>query len=553
VEGNVKMANWTAPFHSPRLTDDEFEARKKAYTDKNGYTVSVPTFSDIIHLRAFEPITEREKELYTGTRLLTEQEKADYYIKHLPEEYDKRTFHDIWLGKKQDYGEGIGPPERKLIEPPDLKGTGLTVPEWRRGLRDEIPSWRLSDIKKEKQKKKEKYLAMLADPSPRIARNAAGILTALDDVQDALSTIACIGMIGAAVIGGPIAAAILGPLGLILGASTLLNLVNPFSRIRKAGGGVGTGRAGKKRVEAQTNHNPFSKQAKVTLARRISKFRPSTGNVIEALQTTDQVFGVGISIGPIMGFIQGAISGVIRSALGQPVKVAVGAPGDTKINSAASKALRATALLHGYQWHSDATDEAMTLYASSLAMQALYASIEDFNPFDEIEDTGNYLVECPQPTDPLTLEILAEEGFDLETGATWPQNDQRWISMGTLQEQLAEQAALNVRHYAEENNHTLEAYNALTAVDDFALNFLAAVEGPEQIRVDFLRIEKIVSIILDNGWEYPMDITEAQVAKFEDWCYVHEYMDTQPSGKEIAYYAETFCGFSWTKSPDQLR
>ncbi|MDP8274897.1 MAG: hypothetical protein RAO92_00700 [Candidatus Euphemobacter frigidus] len=481
------MAQWTAPFHAPKFTDEEFEAQKKAYTDKHGYTVTIPTFSDIIHLRAFEPLTAEETAAWSA------------------KEYDK------------------------------------------------IPPGRRADIRKEKARKKAKYLAMLADPSPKIARNAAAILTALDDVQDAISTLACIGMVAAAVIGGPIAAAVLGPLGLILGASTLLNLLNPFSRLRKLGGGVGTGRAGKGRVEKQTNHNPFSKKAKVKLAARIKKFRPSTGNALEALQVTDNIFGVGVSIGPIMGFVQGAISGVIRSALGEKVTLAVGSPEPSKVNDAAAKALRATALLHGYAWHSDATDETMMIYAASLAMQALYPTLEEYNPFDEIEDLGDYLVECPQPTDVLTREILEEEGIDPDDACVWPQNGQRWISIAELQEATAEQAAANLRHYAEKNNHTLEAYNALTAADDFTLNFLAAVEGPDQIRVDYLRTERIVITILDNGWVYPDDITEIQIQKFEEWCYVHEYMDTQPTAKEIQHYADVFCGFTWQRSPEELR
>jgi len=493
--------------------------------------VTVPTLGDIIHLRPFAPMTEKEQELYSGTRLRTDEEQ---------EEYRKKN-------------PGKDPPERTSITPPDPSIKGKAAAEWRKSLRLEIPIGRLLDIKKEKQRKKDKYLAMLADPSPKIARNAAAILTAVDDLQDAISTIACIGMIAAAVIGGPIAAAVLGPLGLILGASTLLNLINPMSQLRKMGGGQGTGRAAKKRLEKQTDHNPFSKKAKTKLAKKLKKFRPSVGNVIEALQTTDQIFGIGISIGPIMGFVQGAISGVIRSAMGQKVTLAVGHPGASKTNAAAAKALRATALMHSIQWKSDATDEELSIYAASLAMQTLYSSLEEWNPLDEIEDLGSYLVECPQPTDVLTREILEEEGIDPDNACVWPQNGQRWISIGELQETTEKQAAANLQRYAEENNHTTEAFNALTAADDFALNFLCAVEGPETVLVDFLHTERIVITILDVGWIYPADITEAQIEKFEDWCYVHEYMDTQPTRKDIWNYAEIFCGFRWEKSPEELR
>ena len=59
--------------------------------------------------------------------------------------------------------------------------------------------------------------------------------------------------------------------------------------------------------------------------------------------------------------------------------------------------------------------------------------------------------------------------------------------------------------------------------------------------------------ILDNGWEYPDDVTEAQVQKFEDWVYVHEYMNTNPSAKEIMHYAQIHCGFTWVRSEQEFR
>ncbi len=480
------MADFLAPFHAPKFSDEQFEKQKAAYVKKHGYVVTVPAWDDVIHLTKFKPLTDEETQLWKAR------------------EYDK------------------------------------------------IPADRRADIRAEKESKRRKYLAMLADPSPKIARNAGAILTALDDVQDAVSTLACIGMIGAAIIGGPVAAAVLGPLGLILGASTLLNLLNPMSQFNKAMKKPSTGRAPKRLLEKQTNKNPFSKKAKVSLAKRIKKFKPSTGNALEALQVTDNIFGIGICLGPIVGFVQGAISGVIRNALGQKVTLATSAPTPNKAEIAASKALRAVSLLHGYKWHSDASDETRSIFAASWAMSTLYSSVEEYNPLDEIEDIGSYLVECPQPTDILTIELLEEEGFDFETGCVWPQNGQRWISIDDLQESTQDQAAANLRHYGEENNHTLEAFSALAAANDFALNFLAAIEGPDQIIIDYLRTERIVINILDAGWAYPEDIAPEQVEKFEDWCYVHEYMDTQPKRKDIWNYAEIFCGFTWEKSPDEF-
>ncbi len=480
------MANFLAPFHAPKFTDEEFREQRDKYIAKYGYTVTVPAAEDIIHFSKFKPLTEDE------------------------------------------------------------------ATAWKERRYDDIPADRREDIQREKTRKKKRYLAMLGDPSPQWAQNAGAILTALDNTQDAVATLACIGMMAAAVIGGPVAAAVLGPLGVILGATTLLNMLNPMSQISRYSKRKKTGHGAKRITEQMTNKNPFSKQAKVKLAKRISKFKPSMANAIEAVQVTDNIFGVGLCLGPIVGFVQGAISGTIRTALGQKVKLATSAPKANRAELAAAKALTATALLHGIKWHSDATEETISIHAASLGMQVLYTSVEEWNPIEEVDDIGEYLVECPQPTDPLTVEILEETGFDFEKGCVWPQNGKRWISITELQETTEDQATANLRHYGEQNNHSLEAFNALAAADDFALNFLAAIEGPDQIRIDYLHTERIVLIIMENGWTYPENITPEQIQKFEDWCYVHDYMDTQPTGKDIWNYAEIFCGFTWATSKDEF-
>lgn len=425
--------------------------------------------------------------------------------------------------------------------------------DWKAKRFEAFPADRLADIRAERARKKKKYLDILADPSPKIARNAAAILTSLDDIQDAVATLACVGMIAAAVIGGPVAFAILGPLGLILGASTLLNLINPMSHLRRLGGGIGAGRLAKIQLEMVTKHNPFSKRAKVKLAKKLKKFRPSVGNAIEALQVTAGVFGFGLCLGPIMGFIQATISGVIRTAIGQKVQWGEDPPKLSTPEAQASRAMIANCYFNGFIWDSDASDQTLSIMAGWLAMQVLYPSIAEENPIDMVDDIGSYLVEAPQPTDPLTIEILEEAGFDFEEGCTWPQNGKRWLSIADIQESTQAQATANLVHYAAENNHSLEAFIALTAADDFAMNFLASMEGPELIEVEYTPTNRIVLIILDNGFIYPEEIREDQISKFEDWIYTHEYMNTVPTWKDIQRYAETFCGFVFVRSPEERR
>jgi len=424
---------------------------------------------------------------------------------------------------------------------------------WKAREYDELPPGRREQIRDEKARKKAKFLAMMASPSPKIARSAAAVLTSLDDLQDAVSTLACVGLITAAVVGGTTAAVLAGPLGWIAGASVALNMINPMSRLRGRKGKASTGRAAKRLWEKVTDKNPFSKKARVKVAKNISKFRPSIGNAIEALQVTDNIWGVGLCLGPIVGFVQDTISARVRMEMGQKVKIEMAPGWKPKHLATASNALRAVSVLHGYPWKSDFMDEVYSFIGANLAQQVLAPYLDEYNPMEEIEDLAKYEIEAPRPTDILTLEVIQEAGYTLDEVCNWPQNGERWISYGELAEKTATQATENLRHFAEENKNSALAFIAGQNAHDFALHSLAAWEGEEQVEIEYLSSSRIIITILDHGWCYPDDIRWDQVRKFEDWVYVHEYMGTVPSGKEIWRYAEMFCDFRWATSEDEYR
>ena len=473
---------------------------------------------------------------------------------HLPK-FTKEEFDERKRKYNEKYGYTVTVPAFKDIihlfpfPPMTEHETAL----WKARKYEEILPGRLEQIRDEKARKKAKFLAMMASPSPKILRSAGAILTSLDDLQDAVSTLACIGLITAAVVGGTTAAVLVGPLGWVVGASALLNLVNPFSRLRGRKKKAYTGRAAKKEAEKLTDKNPFSKKSRAKVAKRITKFMPSIGNAVEALQVTDNIWGIGLCIGPIMGFVQDVLSAKVRMAMGQKVKIEIAPGWKPKHLATASNALRAVSVMHGYPWKSDFMDETYSFIAANLAQQVLAPYLDEYNPMEEIDDLAKYEIEAPRPTDILTLEVIQEAGYSVDEVCNWPQNGERWISYGELAEKTEKQATENLRHYAEENKNSALAFIAGQNAHDFALHSLAAWEGEDQVEIEYLSCSRIIIIILDNGWCYPDDIRMDQVRKFEDWCYVHEYMGTVPSGKEIWRYAEMFCDFRWATSEDEYR
>lgn len=525
------MPDWTASFKLPKFSDEKFEKAKAKYVAKNGYTVTAPAWNDVIHYKRFPPLTERETKLWTGKIPAVEMPDVS------------RSGEEIAAALLAGKGR-VSAKRRPNAE--EQKA-------YRANAKNLIPPERFAEIKAEKQRKKERYLAMLASPAPKILRSVGSYAVAVDNAQDALSTLACVMAITAVVAGGATAAILSGPIGWVGGAAVLLNMINPMKYMKWPKGRLQGGRAGKKDLEKFSDKNPFSKKSRAKITENIKKFRHPTANAIEALQVTDNIFGIGLCLGPIVGLLQDVISGTVRTLMGEKVKFKE-PPSKLPLHIAnAQKALKAQAVIHGFPWKSDMSEEAATLISANLALQFVTPYMQDWNPFNQVEDLEHVQIEAPRPTDPLTIEIIEEAGHTIDDVCNWPQNGERWITLGELYDTTALQAAENLKHFGEVNPNSVDAFIAGQNAHDFALGMIEAIEGPGSVSIEYSHIERIVLIILDNGWVYPDNITEAQIEKFEDWCYVHEYMNTQPSGKDIWRYAEVFCGFQWAKSPDEYR
>jgi len=522
------MPEWLASFHMPKFSDAKFEVAKEAYNKKHGYTVAVPSLQDVIHLKPFSPLTEIEEKAY--------------------KERNKHVFSKKDI-KRMAFMEAVE--DQSEVQKREFPLLYETFPD--NAYPYKKPAFtaeRLREITEYKARMREKYLNQLGSASPKLLRQAGAILTSLDDLQDVISTAACIGMIAAAVIGGSTAALLSGPLGWMITATTLLNMLNPLGHIKGAIQFSKGGRERKRMLEKFTNNNPFSKKARLKTAKNIKNFMPHQGNVVEALQVTDQIFGFGISIGPLMGFAQDMISGIVRGDMGETVKAKMDYHPLAKHARTASRGLTAANRFMGIPWKSNVEDEATAFIAANLCQQVMSPYFADFNALAEVDGLANFEIKAPACTSPIIREIIEEAGHSVAESEIWPQNGSRWITYGELSNLTAPVATENLRHFSEVNKNSNLAFVGAQNAHDFALNLLTDIEGPGSVVYEFSHTERAFMTILQNGWEYPKGITQAQIAKFEEWISVHEYMNTQPTGRDIMRYAETWCGFSWAKSPE---
>lgn len=142
--------------------------------------------------------------------------------------------------------------------------------------------------------RKYRFLKSLASPTPKWMRNIGAIQNSLDNAEDALVTTAVLGRWAA-----KWAPRLLGKtipvFGWLLTGSDILNLGNTFTWMRFAGNAFNC-----KNMQL-ANKNPFHRKAALARARKMRRSWATIGEVLEILQTTDQLFGVGLCLGGIVG------------------------------------------------------------------------------------------------------------------------------------------------------------------------------------------------------------------------------------------------------------
>jgi len=459
------MPEWTAPFHMPKRTDAVYSSAKAKYVAEEGYTVTVPGLSDIIHWGAPKAMTEREAR------------------------------------------------------------------DWRNKDWKAFSSERREELTQMKAKKKARYQAMLASPTPEFVTNAGSVLTSLDDAQDAISTLAMVGRIAVKLAPRVLAKFFTGPVGWLLLANDIMNLIiaigqYPFMPM------------GSKRLAEQcTSSHPFSKKAKVARSRKLRSWKPTKGDVIQLLQTTDQVFGVGISLGPIVGFFQDIVSGTVRTIMGQPVSVKWPWMSPPLWAMPAFRSLKSITCAMSTPDIVDDDIMQELLLANYFANQAIQPYAEEWNPLDQVEDLDNTRILCPIPSHPLTLEVIEEEGIPISQVIGWPHSGKPWASPGEISDETATVANSNLFSCIERNKNNWNGYSFGLLAAEAATYQLSNLESEEEVIYDYSARSKIMLNLLGAGLTVDSSNAENKLFEFTDFLDRSEVHSLPTSLKTI----NSFC------------
>lgn len=196
---------------------------------------------------------------------------------------------------------------------------------------------------------------MANSAQPGYAQAFGQMMTAIDNVQDAIATAATLGRLTvnpalralghfAPELAAKLGARLIPGIGWVLAAADLLNLL----RWLGMGGLIGYGAlcaglrgaaapaivaaaqtglpalrpcGGKAKVGQVADLNPFAAAGRLKNLKKAARAMPSFGNLLEAAQTTDQLFGVGVSLGGLFGAVMESAYSAVGAGRGAGTRV----------------------------------------------------------------------------------------------------------------------------------------------------------------------------------------------------------------------------------------
>lgn len=430
------MSNpWHLPYTWHNFTTEEFLKLKADYVAKYGYTVYLPGWEDIVHIKLEEGFTEDEEIRW---------HKKDW---------------NSFTPARLDYLKGI------------------------------------------KEKRRRDYLRMLGSPQPNILKNRGTLLTSLDDNQDALTTLTFLFQIMYSVLPLVWRTWLTGPVGWMMTASDVLNLctrvITPeTSAIRQ------------KRIKDKiTDKNPFSKKARGRKRIRLYKGQISGGAGFEIMQTSDMLFGYGITLGALMNLPLDMYYGRARVLEGAEVRLAtpMEAPAFWKNQASAGWKSLCTLFTTDQIWRY--TEVSSMLLLSHLTAIAMHILAPTLDPNNAILDVELYAAKALEPKKSYLREIMEENGDDPDGFTGWPLTDEKYSSCVRLHTEGAPIATRNFQDYCSTNRYNLEAFYCAQRAVDAGFFMLAAATGDDSIEYDYIATEKTTHALLNAGYRFPYTLT----------------------------------------------
>jgi len=414
---------------------------------------------------------------------------------------------------------------------------------WKRKAFSQLAPGRYREIQYMKAQRKRRYLDMLGSPQPEIFQARGSLLGAIDDCQDAISTLCALGSILIRALPRALGKVLMGPVSWLMSAAELMNMATqhlaPEQRL-----------VSQKRLhDAVTQDNPFSKKARAKNIKKIAKGGFSFGKALEVAQVTKDIFGIGINLGALMNLPLDIITGAARATLGKAVKVKYPVPDFEVWANRMIKAAKSLILVTGEPPNPNAADWSRYLILHNLIGQMATPENLPWDPYDAINEPAHVEIEAPRPTNILTLEVIDEIDPGGREAIMWPKTGKRWSTSNDIALASAPAISTSYQTYCHNNRRNWTGFVAAANATQGTFLALENACGPGTIEYDYTASCKINHALLNANLHFPQDLSPSQRARFLSWIEAHDAAGTTPTLPEVVFFARAVCGFEFFVGP----
>lgn len=327
--------------------------------------------------------------------------------------------------------------------------------------------------------KRRRARQIMGSPAPTWLSNIGSVMTFMDDVNDFAGTAAVACRIAARFAPKLLTKFFLGPAGWLLLIADIFSLMMTLTRLPISC------IVGKRGFEGAGDLNPFSKKAKARRAKKLRRVLPGKGEMIEALQVTDQLFGIGLCLGPAVGFAQDIVAGTVRTVRGERVSwhSAPAPPRSHEQNAARVLRFAQTVGLSSDEFSED--DHWLIYIALNGATQVLKPYRDIWDPFDQVDGLEHVLFDAPTPKYDTTRFVLAELGIDAGVNVGWPGLNKKTATLEELWDFYQAPAAERFYDFCISNRRNALGSTGAQNAFEFAKNMLLLTEGYETVDEEF--------------------------------------------------------------------
>jgi len=415
-------------------------------------------------------------------------------------------------------------------------GYGVLVPDFH-DIIHYLPNKHMT-LEHRRERKQRHLYRILSSPQPGWAQSYASAMCWLDNIQDAMTTGLVLSMVVRKWLPRIFARAV--PiLGWVLLAYDLLSMLvalgrTPFTPMKS-----------KRALCELVRSNPFTKKSRRQRQFRLWNMKPSWGAACEVLQTSDWLFGVGLSLGAIFGTITDAVFGGYKYITGQPVEIRRTPPLQKMYETTGFRSLKAAAMISaaGQTFEDELHFWTYITYTGNVVLTAPLIHLDP--PEDYFVNPMAAMIPAPRPTNPETIGIIEAAGLSVSDGVRWPANQSKEISLDELTDWQAVKCYDSVTDYLLRHKNDWYGFLAGCWMNEAHSILLDAVDEEAELEESYNPITHVALQMLKEGITPTDDRQKQEWDKFEQWCNdfwgIHDHA---PSIAEIEEHLE-ICGVSY--------